>query len=361
MSELKTNKISTNDQNNVAIDNALGLKSYTTTARDALTSVAGDMIYNTTDSKVQVYNGSAWNDLGGVDVVQVEYVVAAGGGGGGNGNTRGGGGGGAGGYRTNHSTDTSGGSSSTEASLYMPKSFDIPISIGGGGAGENDNYGGYSGTQTYFGGIASFGGGGGTGRGATQNERTPLGGSAGGWSGGTATDGRGGGYSGMVNQGSESGGGNSSNYRAGGGGGANQAGKFCDDGLGAAGGNGCISTLITTTQATAQSVGEISGSDVYFAGGGAGRGNLGITNGTGGLGGGGAVNNNNGTANTSGGGGAGNNLTAVTGAGGSGVVIFRVADTVTVSGFTCLTYATQTTGGYKYYFITQGTGTISFS
>jgi len=28
MSELKTNKISTNDQNNVAIDNALGLKSY---------------------------------------------------------------------------------------------------------------------------------------------------------------------------------------------------------------------------------------------------------------------------------------------------------------------------------------------
>ena len=47
MSELKTNKISTNDQNNVAIDNALGLKSYDTTGRDALTSVAGDMIYNT--------------------------------------------------------------------------------------------------------------------------------------------------------------------------------------------------------------------------------------------------------------------------------------------------------------------------
>ena len=63
MSELKTNKISTNDQNNVAIDNALGLKSYTTTDRDALTSAAGDMIYNTTDSKVQFYNGSSWNDL----------------------------------------------------------------------------------------------------------------------------------------------------------------------------------------------------------------------------------------------------------------------------------------------------------
>ena len=46
MSELKTNKISTNDGNNVAIDNSLNLKSYTTTQRDALTSVAGDIIYN---------------------------------------------------------------------------------------------------------------------------------------------------------------------------------------------------------------------------------------------------------------------------------------------------------------------------
>ena len=40
MSELKTNKISTNDQNNVAIDNALGLKSYIK-ERDALTSSWG--------------------------------------------------------------------------------------------------------------------------------------------------------------------------------------------------------------------------------------------------------------------------------------------------------------------------------
>ena len=45
MSELKSNKIATNDANNVAIDNALKLKSYTTTQRNALTSVAGDVIY----------------------------------------------------------------------------------------------------------------------------------------------------------------------------------------------------------------------------------------------------------------------------------------------------------------------------
>ena len=55
MSELKTNKISTNDQNNVAIDNALGLKSYTTTERDALTSAAGDMIYNSTLKVIHKY------------------------------------------------------------------------------------------------------------------------------------------------------------------------------------------------------------------------------------------------------------------------------------------------------------------
>ena len=53
MSELKTSKISTNDQNNVAIDNALGLKSYSTSARNALTSVAGDIIYNSDDNKIQ--------------------------------------------------------------------------------------------------------------------------------------------------------------------------------------------------------------------------------------------------------------------------------------------------------------------
>ena len=52
MSELKSNKIATNDANNVAIDNALKLKSYTTTQRNALTSSAGDTIYNTTTGTI---------------------------------------------------------------------------------------------------------------------------------------------------------------------------------------------------------------------------------------------------------------------------------------------------------------------
>jgi hypothetical protein len=63
MATLKVNTISTSSTNNVAMQVPLNLKSYTTTARNALTSVAGDMIYNETDNKVQFYNGTSWNDL----------------------------------------------------------------------------------------------------------------------------------------------------------------------------------------------------------------------------------------------------------------------------------------------------------
>tara|TARA_B100000900_G_scaffold330464_1_gene290968 strand:- start:37 stop:228 length:192 start_codon:yes stop_codon:yes gene_type:complete len=63
MANVKVNTISKVSGNNVAMQVPLNLKSYTTTQRNALTSAAGDMIYNTTDSKVQFYNGSAWGDL----------------------------------------------------------------------------------------------------------------------------------------------------------------------------------------------------------------------------------------------------------------------------------------------------------
>jgi hypothetical protein len=63
MANVKVNTISKVSGNNVAMDCSLNLKSYTTTQRNALTSAAGDIIYNTTDSKVQFYNGSSWADL----------------------------------------------------------------------------------------------------------------------------------------------------------------------------------------------------------------------------------------------------------------------------------------------------------
>ena len=45
MSTLETNSIAKYSGNNVSIDDALRLKSYDTTARNALTSVTGDTIY----------------------------------------------------------------------------------------------------------------------------------------------------------------------------------------------------------------------------------------------------------------------------------------------------------------------------
>ena len=63
MANVKVNTISKVSGNNVAMQAPLNLKSYTTTERNALTSSAGDVIYNTTDSKVQFYNGTSWNDL----------------------------------------------------------------------------------------------------------------------------------------------------------------------------------------------------------------------------------------------------------------------------------------------------------
>tara|TARA_A100001011_G_C13992449_1_gene707834 strand:- start:64 stop:255 length:192 start_codon:yes stop_codon:yes gene_type:complete len=63
MATLRVNTLSKSSGNNIAMNNALNVKSYTTTERNALTSAAGDIIYNSTDSKTQFYNGSAWADL----------------------------------------------------------------------------------------------------------------------------------------------------------------------------------------------------------------------------------------------------------------------------------------------------------
>ncbi len=63
MATLKVNTIATSTGDNVSMQCSINLKSYTTTERDALTSAAGDIIYNETDNKVQFYNGTSWNDL----------------------------------------------------------------------------------------------------------------------------------------------------------------------------------------------------------------------------------------------------------------------------------------------------------
>ena len=61
MSRLKVDNIETRSGNNVSMDNALKLKSYTTSQRDALSSPqAGWTILNSTTGKLNFYTGSAW-------------------------------------------------------------------------------------------------------------------------------------------------------------------------------------------------------------------------------------------------------------------------------------------------------------
>jgi len=60
MSTLETNSIGKYSGNNVSVDDSLNLKSYDTAGRNALTSQAGDTIYNSDYRKIDFYNGSAW-------------------------------------------------------------------------------------------------------------------------------------------------------------------------------------------------------------------------------------------------------------------------------------------------------------
>ena len=356
MSELKTNKISTNDQNNVAIDNALGLKSYTTAQRDALTSVAGDTIYNSDDSKVQVYTGSAWEDLGGVDAFSLEYLIIAGGGGGGGARDNGGhgGGGGAGGYLCNVLGETSGGGD-TLPPIFIGKGDTYEVSVGAGGtgaaAGQNN---GTSGSVSYINSIYATGGGWGSG----YSRASAITGGSGGGAGWASTP-----SSGLANQGFDGGvyGNYGTNYadRSGGaGGGASAAGGSGgtggSSGTAGNGGNGLASS--------------ITGSSVTRAGGGGGGGNVGGSGGTGGGGAGANVNNNGSaaTVNTGSGGGAGASSSAsyAGGNGGSGVVILRwaTADATIGATRTGLTDGgVQTDGTDSYIVFTEGTGNITFS
>ncbi len=62
MTILKVNTLAKSTGNNISMNDPLNLKSYTTTQRNALTSVAGDVIFNSTAGKIQFYNGSSWTN-----------------------------------------------------------------------------------------------------------------------------------------------------------------------------------------------------------------------------------------------------------------------------------------------------------
>ena len=136
---------------------------------------------------------------------------------------------------------------------------------------------------------------------------------------------------------------NSNGYDGGGGGGAGSAGgnsSFTGGstwhyGHGGDGGNGLVNTILSTSEASNNSVGEVVGTSVYFAGGGGGgtEGTQSTSQGTGGHGGGGNgfasntvyTNANSGGQNTGGGaGGSGVLSTQNSAPGGSGVAIIKI-------------------------------------
>lgn len=164
-------------------------------------------------------------------------------------------------------------------------------------------------------------------------------------------------------------------YSGAGGGGAGGAGQDCNATVTSAGvdpgigGGGIISTIIDTTIASTNSVGEVSGSDVYFAGGGGGSNGNGVAA-DGGLGGGG-TGITNGTAATGGGAGGATCGGSSGQAGGSGVIILKYPDTLTctLTSNVGLTEIVDTTSvaGFKISIFkvssegTDGTGTITFT
>jgi len=341
MSELKTNKISTNDQNNVAIDNALGLKSYTTTQRDALTSVAGDMIYNTTTSKVEAYTGSAWTQLGGLDLQAIDYLVIAGGGGGSKTTSYGGSGGGAGGYRTSYNSETSGGNASAETSHYISTGTNYVITVGAGGATTND------GSSSQFGKVVSVYGGRGINHPSDQGRHGGNGGSGGGSTSGQAY--------GILGQGSNGG---ASPQGGGGGAGAvgTTGGAYGTAEQGGNGGNGLASTITgsSVTRAGGGGASTLRASASGSAGsGGSGGGGNGSKNGTAGSG----------TANTGSGGGGSVGSSGTAGTGGSGFVALSYPSTLSITvGAGLTTGVSETTdGSRKYITFTAGTGNVSWA
>ncbi len=285
--------------------------------------------------------------------VTVDFLVVAGGGPGGGESP-----GGAGGLRSSVDNTGGGGSLETAQSLVIGGKYFIKIGAGSrtwDGSLTLQNTGEFS----QFGEIYSWGGG----RGTNYTENGWMGGSggAGGWPNkpkGNAVANQG--YAG----GDGGGGGGSGDFCTGGGGGAGAVGNAgSNNGApGGTGGAGVICNILPHGDATTASVGEVSGTDVYYAGGGGGSvGNDGGASASGGLGGGGNGRNNgtgdtgnSGDANT-GGGSSGVN------SGGSGVVIIKYPKNHTISIGSGLTGGTVTSGDFKVSYFTAGEDYITFT
>jgi len=285
----------------------------------------------------------------------INYLVVGGGGGGGGGGA--GGGAGAGGYIAN--------------SVTLATGIVLSISAGGGGSGSSGgtSYGGNGSPSTITGTGVSVSALPGTG--AVYNGPPHGANGVNGSGDGAAAYGSGttSGGSGTPGQGFNGGGTTiNNNQAAGGGGGGGAVGVTSSGTVAGNGGIGIISTLITAAQATSANIGQVSGGNVYFCGGGGGGAwtDSSGTGGTGGLGGGGSTpvypgfsGGKPGLANSGGGGSGANTNSAVTtaGAGGSGVVILSIP-TASYTG-TYTGSPTVVTNGSNTVLIFKGTGTYT--
>ena len=322
----------------VNITGNLGLGNTTTAGRNAGVSTAtGSLIYNTSENKLQVYNGTEWLAIKTLlNTFGVSYLVIGGGGAGG-GNYRAGGGG-AGAYLTNWNNENQGGGQTTGAAFTVDPngSTTFAVEVGSGGS-PNQSAAGSAGSQSRFAGFVADGGGGG---GAYESSApgysgNGAGGGGGGHNNGSETNGGG---SGTYGSNAGNGSGSGSYQCGGGGGGAGGAGitgyNSSDNGLSGDGGSALAST--------------ITGNSVLRAGGG----------GAGAYGGG-----NNFPLGGGGGGSPGDN-TATGGAGGSGVVILRYDSSVTATYTSGVQYTTAVVGGDKVDTITSTSNnsqTVTFS
>jgi len=318
--------------------------------------IEGQMSYLKDTNSVEVYDGSAWTAVGGgvananftdtetgtfteggIDYKYLiftssgtvtfdtdglaDFLVVAGGGGGNASRTAGNAsaGGGAGGC--------------LEHLGYYITAGTYTVTVGAGGTGSNNAPWSANGSTSSVGTALQATGGGGAGCRTSPTSADLMangwGGGSGGGAGGGGTDSdtnwpKGGrGVAGQGNDGGTNAAGGGGDI-CGGGGGWGAAGGPTGVSQPANGGAGDTSTIITASIATTNSVGEVSGTDVYYGGGGAGNAAVGTYDGTGGIGGGGDL-ATAGTANTGGGGGASTTQNVAGGNGGSGVVIVRVA------------------------------------
>lgn len=315
------------------------------------TGSTGDLYYDTTlENLYQKTASSGWKIAGvsGIPSPSTADILMVGGGGG---SCGAGGGAGAGGITYSSNTSISG-------------TYTLTVGAGGTATGTTNAAPGNGGSTQFTGLTTALGGGFGggfTGSAYINAGSGSSGGGAGFYTGitaGTGTAGQGN-NGGNANQGTGGG-----DPRAGGGGGGfSAAGGNASPNVA---GNGGVGTSTYSAWGAATSSGQnVSGTYFYAGGGGGNAQTLGVGGNGGGTNGTGSSNLNVVPAAANTGGGAGSGISAASsygGAnGGSGVIIMRYADnfadlTAIAAG---LSYTKYTSGGYKWYKFTAGTGTVT--